>query len=203
MFKLAWSGEYADVHQRRPATPTTVLARPLGVTVTDGMTINLGGRWYHDGRRLHDGWPGRGSDRCCCHRDPHRHGRSRCLWRQLGHSARRRDQRDRHLRQGHPCLGSGRRLHLVARRRSAPERRLQGHVQGRQGHQLSLTAIEYGKARLCRAFSFAPAIAWQRLIGVRSLRSARLRGHAISPQSSAKSLCSQRLTMLSGLSETG
>jgi len=55
MFKLAWSGEFADVTNDGIAADYGAGAS-LGITVTDGITINLGGRWYHDGPTADDGY---------------------------------------------------------------------------------------------------------------------------------------------------
>jgi hypothetical protein len=55
MFKIAWSGEYADTTNDGIAADYGAGAS-VGVTVTDGITINLGGRWYHDGPTNNDGY---------------------------------------------------------------------------------------------------------------------------------------------------
>jgi hypothetical protein len=56
MFKIAWSGEYSDVTSDALNNPDYGAGASVGVTVTDGVTINLGGRWYHDGETVDDGF---------------------------------------------------------------------------------------------------------------------------------------------------
>jgi len=55
MFKIAWSGEFADKTNDAIAADYGAGAS-LGITVTDGITINLGGRWYHDGPTANNGY---------------------------------------------------------------------------------------------------------------------------------------------------
>jgi len=55
MFKIAWSGEYSDLTSDNLNNADYGAGASVGVTVTDGITINLGGRWYHDGETNDDG----------------------------------------------------------------------------------------------------------------------------------------------------
>ena len=79
--------------------------------------------------------------RCGRHRDHHGQRRSRRVRRRTAARSSSTAPARPTSTASSSCLGSGRRVHLVARRRSPPERCLQGHVQGWQGHRLSLTAI--------------------------------------------------------------
>lgn len=55
MFTIAWSGEYADTTNDAIAADYG-LGASAGIQVTDGVKINLGGRWYHDGPTADDGY---------------------------------------------------------------------------------------------------------------------------------------------------
>jgi hypothetical protein len=57
IFTLAWSGEYADDTDDGLDDADYGVGASLGAKVTDGITINVGGRWYHDGAGADsEGW---------------------------------------------------------------------------------------------------------------------------------------------------